>query len=92
MQTTVIQLVVIAFVFVVFYFLMIRPQVTKQRQRQKLISEVKKGDSIITIGGIVGAVKEMDKESIIIETGKNVEIKMSRGAVASKIEENKEKK
>lgn len=56
-------------IFVVMYFLMIRPQKKKQKEEQKMRDDVRVGDEIVTIGGICGRVVSVKEDSLVIETG-----------------------
>lgn len=72
---TVIQLVCI---MLLFYFLLIRPQQKKIKQHEALLSTIKKGDTIITGGGIYGKVATIDGDKISVEVAKGVEIVVHR--------------
>jgi len=56
-------------IFVVFYFLLIRPQVKRQKEHKSLIEALKKGDEIMTSGGLIGRVKDIKEERITVESG-----------------------
>ena len=75
------QLLIFGLIFVVMYFFMIRPQVKKQKKENKFRNELKKGDSIITIGGIHGKVTEVKENSVIIENY-GVKMKIEKSAVS----------
>ena len=75
------QLIFFALIFVVMYFFMIRPQVKKQKRENKFRSELKKGDQIITIGGIHGKIIELKESSVILENY-GVKMKVERSAIA----------
>ena len=68
-------------IFVVFYFFMIRPQTKKQKELQKQREALKKGDKVVTAGGIYGIVKEVQETSFLIEIAKDVIIKVDKGSV-----------
>ncbi len=75
-------------IFVIFYFLMIRPQAKKQKDKQRMLSNLKAGDEILTVGGIIGrieGIREKDK-ILIVKIAKDVKINISQSAVADKIE------
>ena len=76
-----IQLIFFALIFIVMYFFMIRPQVKKQKRENKFRSELKKGDQIITIGGIHGKIIEVKESSVILENY-DVKIKVEKSAIA----------
>lgn len=62
-------IIMMAVLFVLMYFLMIRPQKKKQKEEQKMRDDVRVGDQIITIGGIMGRVVTVREDSLVIETG-----------------------
>ena len=68
-------------IFVVFYFFMIRPQQKKQKELQKQREALKKGDKVITAGGIYGNIKEVQDNAFLIEVAKDVTIKVDKGSV-----------
>ena len=68
-------------IFVVFYFFMIRPQTKKQKELQKQREEMKKGDKVVTAGGIYGEIKEVQDTTFIITIAKDVTIKVSKESV-----------
>ena len=70
-------------VFVIFYFLLIRPQKKEQQKTEKMISQLQKGDKIITIGGIHGVVSSTKEKTIIIKVDDNCKIEINRSAVGA---------
>ena len=68
-------------IFVVFYFFMIRPQQKKQKELQQQRDALKKGDKVITAGGIYGIVKEVQETTFLLEVAKDVVIKVDKGSV-----------
>ncbi len=68
--------VMMALVMMVFYFLMIRPQQKKQQEVQKTISALKKGDRVVTIGGIIGTVASVQNDYVVLKVGDNENTKM----------------
>lgn len=69
----------------IFYFLMIRPQQKKQKALQKMISEMKKGDRVVTIGGVYGTVHSVKESTVVIKVDDNARIEFSKSAIASVI-------
>ncbi len=63
-------------VFGVFYFLIIRPQQTRQKELQKQIDNLKKGDKIVTAGGVIGTVTSIQNDYVVIKVGDNENTKM----------------
>jgi preprotein translocase subunit YajC len=72
-------------VFVIFYFLIIRPQNKKQKETQKMIEAVKKGDKVITAGGVHAVVYSVDdkEKTVILKVDDNTKMKFSKSAIAS---------
>ena len=68
-------------IFVVMYFFMIRPQQKKQKELQKQREALKRGDKVITAGGIYGIIKEVQETTFLIEVSKDVVIKVDKGSV-----------
>ena len=68
-------------IFVVMYFFMIRPQTKKQKELQKQREAMKKGDKVVTAGGIYGEIKEVQENAFIITIAKDVTIKVSKDSV-----------
>ena len=69
-------------IIVVFYFFMIRPQMKKQKEGKKFMEEIKKGDKIVTIGGIHGKIAEINDTTFIIEVEGGNRLKISKTAVS----------
>ncbi len=67
--------------FVVFYFLMIRPQMKRQKEHRNMVAALSKGDEVVTNGGIAGKVEEVGESFITVEIAPNVKIKLQKGAV-----------
>lgn len=76
-------LIMIAVMFVVMWFLMIRPQMKRQKEHRELISKLSKGDEIITSGGIAGRVDDLGDNFITVEIADNTKIKLQRNAITA---------
>jgi len=72
--------------FVIFYFLLIRPQQKRTKEHRQMISNIKKGDRIITSGGLHGRVTGMDDATLTVEIADKVRVKVARGNVASLVQ------
>lgn len=72
--------------FVIFYFLLIRPQQKKAKEHQNMINSLKKGDKIITSGGIHGTIVSLDDTSVNLEIADKVTIRINRGNVGSGVQ------
>lgn len=68
-------------IIVVFYFFMIRPQMKKQKELRNFRSSIKKGDKIVTTGGIYGKIIDVTDNTVTIEVAENVKIKVDKNAV-----------
>ena len=84
--------VTLGLVFLIFYFLLIRPQRKEQKEREALIATVKKGDKIITIGGLHGMVTLTKDRTVIMKVDENCKIEISRTAIATVLREKEEAK
>ena len=73
--------VMLALIFVVMWFFMIRPQRKQQKELQNFRDALKKGDKVVTIGGIYGTVAEIKEDSVLIEVDNNVKIRVSKQAL-----------
>ncbi|HEX5055190.1 MAG TPA: preprotein translocase subunit YajC [Gammaproteobacteria bacterium] len=76
------SLLMIAGMFVIFYFLLIRPQQKRVKEHKNLVSSLKKGDEVVTNGGLLGKLTEVGDHFVTIELAENVEVKLQRQAVA----------
>ena len=78
---------------VIFYFLLWRPQKKQQKERASLLGSLKKGQKIVTIGGIYGEIVELDDEKVKVQVSEKVELTFARTAVAKVLsKKNKEEK
>ncbi len=77
------QFLPMVFIFVIFYFLLIAPMRKKQKKTQQMLSKLKKGDEIITGGGIFGRITALDEERgfVILQISDNTKIKVLRSAI-----------
>jgi preprotein translocase subunit YajC len=79
-------IVMFALIFAVMYFFMIRPQQKKEKQRQKMISELKKGDRVLTNSGMIGTIWGMKDNIIVLKVDEEVKIEFLKNAIAGKVE------
>jgi preprotein translocase subunit YajC len=70
-------------IIAIFYFLIIRPQNKKQKETQKMLSALKKGDKVVTVGGVHGTIASVKENSVLVKVDDNVKIEFSRSAIAS---------
>ncbi len=78
-----IQFVPLLLIFVVFYFLLIRPQQKKLKDHRGMLEAVRRGDRIVTNGGIVGLVTKADERELTVEIAENVRVKVMRDMIHS---------
>ena len=70
-------------IFVIFYFFLIRPQNKKQKETQKMLDALKKGDKVITIGGIHGTVSSVKENTVIVKVDDDCKLEFNRTAISS---------
>ncbi|QQO11211.1 preprotein translocase subunit YajC [Breznakiella homolactica] len=76
-------LIPFALIILIFYFLIIRPQNKKQKETQRMLDALKKGDKIVTIGGIHGVVQSVKDGSVIVKVDESTKMEFSRSAISS---------
>jgi len=81
------QFVPLILIFIVFYFLLIRPQQKKAKEHQNYLSNLKKGEKVITGGGIYGQITGLTDTVVTLEIAENVRIKVTRAAIAGSASE-----
>ena len=81
MQSSLMSMLPLVLMFAVLYFVMIRPQMKKQKEHTAMISALAKGDEVITGGGLLGKVSKMGDSFIGLEVSSGVEIQVQRSAV-----------
>jgi len=81
------MIVFLLLIFGLLYFVMIRPQRKRQKEHQHLIEELKRGDKVITTGGIYGVIESISEDSVVIKVESGVTMRVARGSVAGKREE-----
>jgi preprotein translocase subunit YajC len=69
-------------IFVVFYFMLIRPQQKKAKETRAMLDALEKGNEVVTAGGIVGKVTRLTDQYAVIEVAPNIEMTVQRGAIA----------
>lgn len=73
----------IILMFVVLYFLMIRPQMKRAKEHRELLAKLQKGDEVITSGGVAGRIEDLGESFVTLEVADRVSIKVQRGAVSA---------
>ena len=83
--STVQTFIFLALIIVVFYFFMIRPQTKKNKEAQRFRENLKRGDKIITIGGIHGKILEIEGNTVVIEVEGATKLKVEKSAIAQNV-------
>jgi preprotein translocase subunit YajC len=82
-QSAISSLIPLIFMFAVFYFLLIRPQQRKAKEHRTMVEALKKGDMVVTAGGIHGKVSAVEETVVSLEVATGVVIKVNKGHIAS---------
>jgi len=82
MNAQIMNLVFIVGILLVFYFFMLRPQLKRQKDQKKFAESLKKGDDVVTIGGLHGKVVSIEDNIVLVEVDKGVRIKHERSAIS----------
>ena len=82
-QSQLMGMLPLVLMFVVLYFVMIRPQMKKQKEHKSMVDALAKGDEVVTAGGMLGKVSKIGETYISVELASGVEVQMQRSAVAS---------
>jgi preprotein translocase subunit YajC len=78
-----IQMAPLIFIFVIFYFLLIRPQQRKAKEHAKLVSALKTGDEVVTNAGIHGVISNVKEKTVIVKIADNVKVEFDRAAIVT---------
>jgi preprotein translocase subunit YajC len=70
-------------IFAIFYFLLIRPQQKKAKEHRQMLENIKKGDKVVTAGGIYGVVESVGNNTIVLKIAENVKVKFGKGYISS---------
>ncbi len=80
-ESTLISLLPLVLMFVVLYFIMIRPQMKKQKEHKAMIDALGKGDEVVIAGGVLGRVSKLGESYLHVEIAQGTEVQVQRGAV-----------
>lgn len=81
MQSSLMSMLPLVLMFVVLYFVMIRPQMKKQKEHRTMVEALAKGDEVVTSGGVLGKVSKLGDSYLSVEVSSGVEMQIQRGAV-----------
>ena len=85
------SLIMMVVIFAIFYFILIRPQQKKMKEHKKMVEELKKGDRIITSGGMYATVENTTAETLTVKIAEGVKVKITRGSVGAVVKPEEEK-
>ncbi len=80
-------IIFIVLIIAMFYFLMIRPQRKRQKEHQQMMEELKRGDKVVTAGGIYGVIENVYEDSVVIKVESGTTLRVAKGSVAIKREQ-----
>lgn len=84
-------LVMFAAMFAIFYFLMIRPQQRQKQERERMLRAIKRGDRVVTTGGMYGTVTNMSDTTVTLRVADQVKLEFERGSIGRVVEAQSEK-
>ncbi|HWP94517.1 MAG TPA: preprotein translocase subunit YajC [Gammaproteobacteria bacterium] len=76
------NLIFLIFIFVLFYFLLIRPQQKRAKEHRQMVESLQKGDEIVTNGGVLGRITEVGEQFLTVEIAEGVQVKVQKHAVS----------
>jgi preprotein translocase subunit YajC len=80
-------LIMFALIIGIFYFMILRPQQKRQKDRQKLLESLKKGDKVVTAAGVYGTIAGLDDKTALVQVADNVKLKFERSAITTVLSE-----
>lgn len=81
MDEAIVQFAPLVLIFVVFYFLLIRPQQKKAKEHQQMVNDVRRGDQVVAAGGIKGKIAKVSDDEIQLEIAEGVKIRIVKGTI-----------
>lgn len=76
------MMVTMGLIFAIFYFMMIRPQQRREKERRRMIDELRAGQRVLFAGGLLGTIVEARTHTFLVEVARNVQLEVARGAVS----------
>ena len=77
-----IQFLPIILIFVIMYFLILRPQRQKARMHQEMVANIKRGDTVVTSGGLIGKIAKVEDNEVQLELAEGIRVRLVRGTIA----------
>jgi preprotein translocase subunit YajC len=81
-ESSLMSMLPLVLMFVVLYFVMIRPQMKKQKEHRAMIDAIAKGDEVVTAGGLIGKISKMGESYVSVEVAQGVEVQLQRSAIS----------
>ncbi len=78
------MLIMLVAIFAIFYFLMIRPESKRRKERQSMIDSLSRGDKIVTIGGLYGEIQDVHDDKIVIRIAEDLKVEVAKTAISGK--------
>jgi len=76
-------LIMFSLIIAIFYFMIIRPQSKQRKEREKMLTALKKGDKVVTTSGMHATVAGLDEKTVLLEVSDNIKMKFDRGAISA---------
>lgn len=86
------NLILFGSIIAIFYFMIIRPQQKREKERQAMLSALKKGDKVVTAGGLHGSVVGIEEKTLLVQIADGVKVKVERGSVTTIVREGEPEK
>ncbi|MBE3553939.1 MAG: preprotein translocase subunit YajC [Thermicanus sp.] len=86
------SLIMIVLMFVLFYFLLIRPQQKRQKERNRMLNNLEKGDKVITIGGLHGTIVELNDRTVVLKVSDSVRLTFDKQAINAVLTDSEKEK
>jgi preprotein translocase subunit YajC len=80
------MLIMLVAIFAIFYFLMIRPESKRRKERQAMIDSLERGDKVVTIGGLYGEVQDVHEDRVVMKIADGIKVEVAKTAVSGKRE------
>ncbi|MBM3307811.1 MAG: preprotein translocase subunit YajC [Candidatus Eisenbacteria bacterium] len=71
-------------IFAIFYFLMIRPESKRRKERQQMIDSLQRGDKVVTVGGLYGEIQDVHDDKVVLRVAENVKVEVAKSAISGK--------
>jgi preprotein translocase subunit YajC len=76
------MLIMLVAIFAIFYFLMIRPESKRRKERQEMIDSLKRGDKVVTVGGLYGEIRDVHDDKIVMKIADDVKVEVAKSSIS----------